>query len=124
MSKIQILIDFKNNFVNFIDELIQQFPNEKDLIIFRIFLKDQVPIEEVMKRFVEKLLPLKENVKKRDETFFINNNVLFGDSNSDKVGHFSALWQSSRLDKDDKDIIWSWVDLFIRLAEKYAAAPN
>ena len=37
------------------DELIDQFPKETGLILARIFLKDQIPIEVTMKNFVFKL---------------------------------------------------------------------
>jgi hypothetical protein len=119
MSKLQILLDFKSNLISFLDELILNFPEEGDLIILRIFLNDQVPIEDVMKTFCEKSLPFKESIKKRDETFFMNNNSLFEKVNQNKVNHFRKLWTSPKLDKEDKEIIWAWYDTFITLAEKY-----
>lgn len=122
MSKTQILIDFKTNLVNFLDELIEQFPEEGDLVVLRIFLNDQVPIADIMNTFVNKLLPLKETVKRRDESFFLNNNILFEKLNKDKVNHFKTLWTSPKLDTDDRKVIWSWYDLFISIAEKYTKA--
>jgi hypothetical protein len=119
-SRIQILTEFKSSLVNFLDELIEQFPEEGDLIVLRIFLNDQVPIEDVMNTFVNRLLPLKEIVKKRDESFFLNNNILFEKLNKDKVNHFKTLWTSSKLDNDDRDVIWSWYDLFVSIAERYS----
>jgi hypothetical protein len=119
MSKIQILTDFKSSLVNFFDELIEQFPEEGDLVVIRIFLNDQVPIADVMATVVAKLLPLKDLVKKRDESFFINNNVLFDKLDKNKVNHFKTMWKSSKLDQEDRDVIWKWYDLFISLSEKY-----
>jgi len=119
MSRIQILTDFKSSLVNFFDELIEQFPEEGDLVVIRIFLNDQVPIADVMATVVAKLLPLKDLVKKRDESFFINNNVLFDKLDKNKVNHFKTLWKSSKLDQEDRDVIWKWYDLFISLSEKY-----
>ena len=122
MSKIQILIDFKNSLVNFLDELIEQFPEEGDLVVARIFLNDQVPIEQIMNVVITKLLPLKDMVKRKDEDFFINNNVLFEQINKDKVNRFKILWRSDRLDNEDRLVIWRWYELFISLAEKYQKA--
>jgi hypothetical protein len=51
MSEIQVLNEFKNGLISFFDELIDQFPNEGDLIMIRIFLKDQIIIEDVMNIF-------------------------------------------------------------------------
>jgi len=121
-SKIQILIDFKTSLINFFDELIEQFPEEGDLVVIRIFLNDQVPIADVMNTVIAKLLPLKELVKKRDESFFINNNVLFDKLDKNKVNHFKKLWRSDKLDAEDRKVIWQWYDLFISLTEKYQKA--
>jgi hypothetical protein len=119
MDRIQILTDFKTNLVNFIDELIEQFPEEQDLVVIRIFLNDQIPIADVMNTFISKILPLSDMIKKRDENFFINNNVLFEKLDKNKVNNFKKLWRSSKLDAEDRKIIWKWYDLFLSLAEKY-----
>lgn len=118
-SRIQILTDFKTNLVSFLDELIEQFPEEGDLVIARIFLNDQVPIADVMNTFITNLLPLKDMVKQRNDDFFLNNNVLFDRLDKNKVNHFKRLWRSERLDAEDRQVIWKWYDLFISLSEKY-----
>jgi hypothetical protein len=51
MSEVLILQEFKNNLISFFDELIDLFPSEPDLVIVRIFLKDQIPIDEVLNIF-------------------------------------------------------------------------
>jgi len=119
MSEIKILKEFKNSLITFVDELISQFPEEGDLVIIRIFLKDQVPIEDVMNHVIHMILPLKQLVITKDEKFFLENNVLFSALNSGKVNHFKKLWRSGRLDNDDKDVVWKWMTSFIFLAEKY-----
>ena len=68
---------FKNTLISFLDELIGQFPMEGDLVIFRIFLKDRVPIVNILNFFVLKILPLKDMITKRDEDFFMNHCNLF-----------------------------------------------
>ena len=126
MSKIQILIDFRTALVNFFDELIEQFPEEGDLVMLRIFLNDQVPIADVMSVFISKLLPLKEIVIKRDVNFFLGAGAasLFEKLEKSKVNYFKILWQSDRLDDSDRDQIWKWYDYFIILAEKYQRAQH
>jgi hypothetical protein len=124
MSKIQILIDFKAALVNFFDELIEQFPEEGDLVMLRIFLNDQVPIADVMSVFISKLLPLKDFVTKRDVNFFLGTGAasLFEKLDKTKVNYFKILWQSDRLDDSDRVQIWKWYDYFMILAEKYQKA--
>ena len=123
MSEIEILKQFKNALISFLDELIGQFPTEGDLVIFRIFLKDRVPIVSVLNYFVLKILPLKKMVKDRDEDFFLNKCELFetiqGTEKKGKVNRFKKLWRSSSLDDDDKRVVWEWFDSFIYLSEKY-----
>jgi len=114
-----IMKNFQNNLISFLDELINQFPQEADLVIARIFLKDQVPIADVMNYVCHKLLPLKQLVTNRDEKFFVENNILFEDLQKSKVNHFKKLWRSGLLDDEDKETIFKWFDTFLFLAEKY-----
>lgn len=119
-----ILIEFKKQLVLFFDELIEQFPSESDFIIVRIFINDQIPIENVMNYFIKELLPLKDMVKQKDEAFFIKNNILFSAIDKTKVNHFKRLWRSDSLTEDDKNIIWEWFSTFIFLGEKYQKAKS
>jgi hypothetical protein len=122
MSEIEILKQFKNALISFLDELIGQFPSEGDLVICRIFLKDRVLIVNILNDFVLKILPLKNMIKERNEDFFLNKCELFDDiqgNGKGKVNRFKKLWRSSSLDKDDKRVVWEWFDSFIFLSEKY-----
>jgi hypothetical protein len=119
MSELQVLQQFKNQLITFFDELISQFPSEPDLIIIRIFLKDQVSIKDVLIFFVHKLLTVRDMIKERKEEFFLDNNSLFQSLSKGKVNHFKKLWMSGRLDDEDKAVVWKWVDSFVFLADKY-----
>lgn len=118
-NEIQILTEFKNGIVSFLDELIEQFPEEPDLVIARIFLNDQIPIVDIMNHFIHKLLPLEQEVKEKNERFFLENNLLFDKVDNSRVNNFKRLWNSGRLDKEDKNTIWKWYESFIYLAKKY-----
>ena len=120
--EIAVLNNFKIQLVDFLDELIESFPKETDFIIIRIFVKDQIPTEEIMKYFCEKLCPLEDMIKTKNEKFFLDNNILFGElrgNNIEKVNYFKRLWTSGEIDEDNKKIIWSWFSIFITLANKY-----
>lgn len=121
-SEIEILIQLKNNLVSFLDELIESFPNEPDFVIFRIFVKDKIPVTDIMKYITTKLVPLEDMIIKEDDRFFIDNNVLFtnfDEGKKDKVNHFKQLWLSGNVDNEDKKVIWRWFKSFIFLAKKY-----
>lgn len=121
-SEIEILIQLKTQLVNFLDELIESFPNEPDFVIFRIFVNDRIPISEIMKYITNNLCPLQDMIKNRDEQFFLNHNVLFekfSENESSKVNHFKRMWTSKDLDKEDKEAIWKWFQSFVFLGNKY-----
>ena len=122
MSKLQVLIEFKTGLISFFDELIDQFPNEGDLVIFRIFLKDQILIEDVMNIFNNAINKdngsLKKMIKDRNETFFLENNI-FDSISKIKITHFKKLWRSGSLDEEDKKVVWRWIDSFVYLGDKY-----
>jgi len=109
---------FKSELIFFFDELIQLFPKEPSFIVIRIMLKDQVNIFKLINKLTKKLLPQKEEVKKRNDDFFISYGFnLFGDTNKEMVQKYANLWNS--LDNDDKTTIWRWYDSFIYLGELY-----
>jgi hypothetical protein len=120
-KKLQIMMEFRNQLVTFLDELIEQFPQEGDFVIIRIFIKDQIPVCDVIGRFIRDLLPLREQVKAKNQDFFLQNSILYTGASlaNDKVNHFKDLWLSNQLDDNDRDIIWKWMDLFITIAYKY-----
>jgi hypothetical protein len=138
MSEIQVLKEFKNNLISFFDELIDQFPEMGDLVMIRIFLKDQILIKDVIEMFSFQLNKNEQQIRKiikdRNEQFFLEENNFFdglintkADSSSgmssggvkNKVSKFQNIWRSNRLDKEDKDTIWKWIDSFVFLTDKY-----
>jgi hypothetical protein len=119
MSELNLLIQLKDNLIIFFDELIELLPEEPDLVIVRIFLKDKIPIMDVMEYIIEKLVPLKHLVIEKDDNFFMNHNILFEKLDENRVNHFKRLWTSGALDNENKGTVWRWFRSFIYLAEKY-----
>ncbi len=122
MSETQILKEFKNSIIDFLDELIEQFPEETDLVIGRIFIKDRLPAEGIMSNFIQTLSPHRERILAEDDSFFLENaGSLFGTGHSTRANHLKVIWKSSKLQKEDRKIIWSWFKAFLHLADKYVA---
>lgn len=124
MSDIQqVLHEFKNNLIAFIDELIDQFQREPDLIIARIYLKDQTDIKDVMEIFTHNINKndqiIKKMLKERNEVYFLENNSIFENVDKTKLAYFKKIWRSPDLDKENKNIIWKWIDSFIFFSDKY-----
>jgi hypothetical protein len=110
----------KTQLLLFFDELISIMPSEKDFIVIRFFIKDQVPIADVMQYIIEKLVPLEDFILKRDDRFFLEHQVLFEDlrDHDSKVNYFKNMWENST-DEDNKEAIWNWFKYFIDLGKRY-----
>lgn len=116
-----LLLEFQSQIVKFLDELIESFPYVTDFFIGRIFIKDQVDPKDLLGRFIRDLLPLQAQVKSRDERFFMENSLLLtkGQVDENRVDQLKQLWLSQRLDDQDRQIIWRWMDLFMKIADTY-----
>ena len=128
MSEIHVLKEFKNNLISFFDELIDQFPDIGELVMIRIFLKDQVIIKDVVESVSYQINKndqmIRKIIKDRNEEFFLEENNFFdglsiSSKQSDKVLKFQTIWRSNRLDNEDKETIWKWIDSFVFLTDKY-----
>lgn len=127
MSDIELLKALKTQLVSFLDELINTFPSETDFVIYRIFVKDQLPITDIMNYIIYNLCPHIDMIKNRDEKFFLNYNILFEkleEKGNNKVNYFKKLWTSGQLDNENKEIIWKWFECFVTIALKYDKLNN
>ncbi len=122
MSTEEILKEFKNSLISFIDELIDQFPYEGEIVITRVLINDQMSIKNVMDIFNFQLNrnegKIKNMIKERNESYFTDNNLF--NIEQEKLNRFKQLWYSNNLDEEDKIVVWKWVDSFVYFAEKYS----
>lgn len=116
-KQVELLVLFKKTMIEFLDELIEQFDQEGDLIVLRFFLSEQIPLETIMLQFNNYVYPVRDMIKNRDEKFFLERDNIFGSSPKDKVIHFKELYL--KMPKDDRITLWSWFDTFIMICEKY-----
>ena len=122
-SKLGYLIDFKEQMVKFLDELIIQFPEEAAFYFIRIFVKDKIPVEDVLGRFMRDCLPYKKFIEEENDLFFLNSDIIYNtyaaEVGMEEMNKFKDMWTSGRLDEDDKECIWAWMKLFFKLSESY-----
>jgi len=119
-DRIKVIEVFKNNLVNFIEILIEQFPTETDLIIIRTFFLEMCSAVDIINYFSHKLLnnKVKTMIEKQNDQFFIENDTLFSDiKNKQKVFHFKNVWLTATDNK--KKSIWQWFNKLVRIAEIY-----
>jgi hypothetical protein len=112
------LNDFKNQMIDFLDELIEKFPQETKLVLGRFFIKDRISAQTLMDNFIEHIVPHRQHVLDRDDVFFLEHaDALLGATSS--LQHFRELWQSPTLAAADRAVIWDWFQAFLYLAESY-----
>jgi hypothetical protein len=122
MNEFQLQVTFKNQVVKFVDELIEQFTNIPEFVLIRIFVKDKIPIDMVIGRFIKEVLPFRNEIFDKEEKFFLENDAIYNSLGGYKEEYVKAikdLWTSDTLDEENREVIWQWIHVLVRLAEKY-----
>lgn len=120
LGQFEILALFKRKGIDFLDSLIEIFPEQSDLIAGRILITDTLPIEEILRKFGARFIPHAEMVRTRNEKFFLSNDhSIFSGTTNERVYSWKQLWSSQRLDAEDRLTIWLWVELFLNLSTMY-----
>lgn len=118
----EYLRDFKEQMVEFLDELIEMFPTDGSFILIRVFVNDKIPVTAVLGRFMRDCLKYYDFVKKRNDKLFLSKDFLYNSYGAevgiDQIDRFRDIWQKE-LDNEDKEMVWSWMDLFFKLSMNY-----
>ena len=112
---------FKLSLLQFMDELIEQYPTYPTLVMVRIVIKDQIAPVEVINKFVTEILPYSSFITLKNELIFSDLNVIykscFGIKRDKEIKNLKKLWKNS--DEDNKKTIWKWFDFFLKMSQKY-----
>lgn len=123
MSTIKLLTLFKTQILAFCDELIEQFPEEGDFVILKIFIDGRVPIKTAIESFNNNINKdnnkLRGMIQSRNDNFFMKENP-FTFMTSDKISRLSKIWNADNMDDDDREVIWKWIDSFVTIGDKYS----
>jgi hypothetical protein len=117
---------FKQHCIQFVDALIELFPEESDLFVARFILKDQLTPEQMVEGFSVYVEPFVDMIRDRNEAFFMERSQ---DSTAPewvqvKVTRIKELWTSPQLDDDNKGAIWEWVHLLATLGQRARAGSS
>ena len=115
-------VTFKEKMVEFLDELIDLFPQEASFYLIRVFVKDKIPLDAVIGRFMSDCLKYYDYVEQRNDKLFLNTSFMYrsyGDEfGNDQIDRFKDIWLRE-LDKYNKEQIWQWMTLFFKLSMNY-----
>jgi hypothetical protein len=123
MNKGELVRLFKDRLEAFLNVLIEQFPKEKDLVIFQLAVRgNMLDMDVALRNFTRVIIPHKDMVLNKDEEFFLTKckTLLSGtDVKADQVDHFKRIWTSTTLNDDDRENLWKWFRLFLKIAIEY-----
>ena len=112
------------NFFEFLGQVMSDNPSlfdseyHSDLIMILEFITRSDALS-MMDQIIKKLLPYSEQIKHRDQSFFEKNVLkLFSNLPQDKVYFVYELVRNEKIDQEDKDDIWNYLQTFVMLAEK------
>lgn len=117
---IVVLQRFKDGLIQFLDELINWMPRDEELLATRILIANQLPIEEIMQKFIQHVKPFEKQIEGKDDAFFLNDPQVFGKvKNQGKVMSLKNLWINPEFTPDDKAKAWQWMNFFVRCINLY-----
>ena len=114
---------FQTNCMQFLDELIEMFPAEVELVLVKHYVSDSSRVQTIMNGFITGVLPHKAKIQERNSEFFFVELSTSGFS-KEHANRIRILWRSSVLDDDDRKVIWAWMDTFVHCAERYLEATK
>ena len=108
---------------NFIDELINTYPDNNELVLFRekYNLLKSANSQLIINYFIQYIYPHKDVIKKEDEQFFLEGGGQeeLNDKNGLKFrDNMKQLW-TQNMSEENKKIVWKYFKTFILLIEKY-----
>lgn len=123
-SLTQIRSVFIQQLDSFVDEISTLYPNEKEIMLFaeKYKLIKGANNKFVIESFVTYVLPLRDQILTKNEDFFLNGggqDAIKDDYSSKLRDIIKNVWIHKMSDVN-KEIIWKYFTVFVRLSEKYA----
>ena len=123
-KKQEIISKFKKGLIAFLDELIEQFPQEQDFYLARIFIKDTIPIMDIITYFIKFVLPYKDLIMKRDKKIIIekifsilNGHGIKNNLSGDKINKYNKIFDA--LTEENRNTVFTWAIFFIDQISEY-----
>jgi hypothetical protein len=115
----KILAQLKSQVLNLLDDLLIIYPNESDLLLIRLFFDNQISDKKLMEGFIKWVYPWKNHILTHNEEFFENNEHIFGPLPINKIHYLKDKLKDGTIDKEDKETMWRYFEVFIKLIDQY-----
>ena len=121
MSRKIFLDAFYGQCVDFLDQLIQVFPNDSDFATYKtaLFLLQRTNPKLVPEQLILHVTPFEKTLRARDERFFMDYGFVEysqDDALGMIIGKMKDRW--SILSENNKKCIWDYTNLLMDLASK------
>lgn len=122
-STSQIRILFISQLDAFVEELMNHFSDERELVLFceKYNMIKGVNNKMVMESFIQYVLPLKDQIVNNDEGFFMNGGGQeeLSDDYSTKLRDILKNVWVAKMDDANREVVWKYFTVFIKISEKY-----
>lgn len=108
---------FKSTVMDFVDELYEFMPNDMGLLGARFMLSTKITDSELVAQCLKHLYVHRSVLLSRDEVRV--KALLASDENRSIVDYLLGVLNSDVLDAQDRQVIWDWVEEFVRLLDEY-----
>jgi len=117
------IAQYKNVLINFLDEIIKQFPEEGDIILIKFCIK-KISANTLFNIFNTTIHKndciIKKMIKERNDDFFLNLDLPFDFFyGKNKIKYFHEIWKSDKLDDDTRSIMWDWINSLVNIIDSY-----
>jgi hypothetical protein len=122
------LAQIKSVFIQQLDSFVEEFsalyPEETEILLFaeKYKLIKSANSTFVVESFVTYVLPLKAQIMAKEESFFLSGGGQ-GDIKDDYSSKLRDIIKNvwlNKMSEGNKEIIWKYFTVFVRLSEKYA----
>jgi len=118
-----LLTDIKTTILDLVkdlkDNIFTELDEQGEFMMVEFFFKRMHP-EAIMNHIVEKILPWKEKINKRDQNYFLENTALFEGLPKDRISHYGQVISGGdRVDDEDRKTVWEYFDTMVAIAEGY-----
>ena len=103
----------------FLNELHTILPDEKDIVIFQsqVGIAIMVDPTKLLKSFIKYAYPHKDHILKKNEDFFLGDELSIKQDYMADAIHLTDLWKN-KLSDQNKEVVWKYFQVMTLLAEK------
>jgi hypothetical protein len=114
------ITSFNNQVDNFLNYIIDEFPDENNFILFKTFIirMRKVNSIQIVKNFMEYLEPHKEIIYSENDKFFLEYDFnIYGNDASKHSLELKDIYMNCKNEKVKKNI-WKYLQVLLKLGEK------